>query len=146
MLPSRLPSPILQIFSLTLVGKHVKRYHLAPSEFHSTRGEIWNQYNWPQHSEIGRSDDLTHREHFYRAINSIQCWTHSCRLLKCRVTISVSIWLVRDETIAVMWSLSCLQGRGTTEPEQRPEKHKDKRIEKNEVMDLLEACGVDRNL
>lgn len=45
-----------------------------------------------------------------------------------------------------MWSLSSLQGRGTTESEQCPEKHKDNRIEKNEVMDLLEACGVDRNL
>lgn len=50
--------------------------------FRSTRGEIWNQYNWPQHSKIGRSDD-THRKHFHRAINSIQCWTLSCRLLKC---------------------------------------------------------------
>lgn len=40
-----------------------------------------------------------------------------------------------------MWSRSCLQGRGTTESEQHPEKPKYNRIGKNEVMGVLEAYG-----
>lgn len=97
------------------LGKHIRGKYIKKDAVwlllrcHSTQDEIWSQkpkYAWPQCSEIGRSNDRTHREHFYRAINSIWLWTLSCRLLKYRLNIFVSTWLVREETIVVCGHLA----------------------------------------
>lgn len=102
------------------LGKHIRQAYQKDAIWlllrcHSTQDAIWSQkpkYAWPQCSEIGRSNDLTHREHFYRAINSLWLWTLSCRLLKYRVNIFVSTWLVREETIVVCGHLAACKVGG----------------------------------